>query len=353
MVAQGPSKSSIVLDSGLAVDLRCVRAEQFPFALAHFTGSREHNAALRGLARKRGWRLNEYGLFAGEELLACENEAQIYERLGLDCVPPELREDRGEIEAAQQGVLPALLEESQLRGVFHVHTTASDGTGTLEEMVAEARGHGWSYLGICDHSRSAHYANGLDSAAVRRQWTEIDALNAAVENFRVFKGIESDILADGSLDYEEDVLGGFDFVIASVHSRFGLSRREQTERLIRAIENPHTTMIGHLTGRLLLARDGYDVDQEAVIEAAARHGVILELNANPHRLDLDWRQLKSAREAGVLIAINPDAHSPAGLGHTRYGVGIARKGWLEATDVLNTRPADEVAELLQRRKARP
>lgn len=352
VVDKAPGASSIRLDNGLAVNLHCVARERFPFALAHYTGSTEHHAALIDRAEKRGWRLNEFGLFAGEERLPCADEAQIYRRLGLEYVAPELREDRGEIEAAQQGTLPTLIEEAHLRGVLHVHTTASDGSASLAEMVEAARGYGWSYLGVCDHSHSARYANGLDAARVREQWAQIDAFNADARDFHVFKGIESDILADGSLDYDDEILAGFDFVVASIHSRFGLPRREQTARLIRAIENPRTTMIGHLTGRLLLAREGYELDQEEIIAAAARHGVMFELNANPRRLDLDWRMLKKAREAGVMISINPDAHSVAGLAHTRFGVGIARKGWLEARDVVNSRTAAQAAELLQARKAK-
>jgi DNA polymerase (family 10) len=238
----------------------------------------------------------------------------------------------------------------ELRGVFHVHTVASDGTATLAELAAAAAERGWEYLGICDHSRSARYAHGLEVERVHCQWDEIDAFNRAGVA-RLFKGIETDILPDGSLDYPDEVLAGFDFVVASTHSHFQLAEAEQTARLLRALDNPYTTILGHLTGRLLLARDGYAVDQEAVIAAAGRSGVAIELNANPHRLELDWRLLRQAKEAGVMIAVNPDAHAIAGLDDVRYGVGIARKGWLTAGDILNTRSAAEVADWFGRRRS--
>lgn len=350
IIAQGPSKSSVLLKNGLHVDLRCVAPEEFASALFHFTGSREHNSAVRGLAKKQGLKLNEYGLFRGQERLAAASEEELYRTLGLNWIPPELREDRGELLAAAQGQLPQLVGSDDLQGVFHVHTTASDGSATLQDLVAAARQRGWRYLGICDHSRSAAYAHGLEIERVRAQWREIEALNAELVDFKIFKGIESDILADGRLDYPEEILAGFDFVIASIHSRFKLGREEQTERLLRAAANPFTTMLGHLTGRLLLARDGYQVDAEAVLAAAVAHGVILELNANPHRLDLDWRWLRRVKDLGGLVAINPDAHALAGLDDVDYGIGCARKGWLAAADVFNTRSASAVAAWFEGRK---
>ncbi len=350
IIAQGPSKSSVLLKNGMQVDLRCVAPEEFSSALLHFTGGREHNAALRGLARKEGMKLNEYGLFRGGERIAGGSEEDLYRALGLSWIPPELREDRGELEAAGAGGLPDLVRVEDLRGVFHVHTNASDGSATLGELVAAARERGWKFIGICDHSRSAAYAHGLDIERVHAQWREIDSLNAELEDFRIFKGIEADILADGRLDYPDEVLRGFDFVIASIHSRFKLGREEQTERLLRAVAHPCTTMLGHLTGRLLLARDGYQVDAEAVIDAAVASGVVLELNANPHRLDIDWRYLRRVKDRGGLVAINPDAHAVAGLDDVLYGIGAARKGWLEAADVLNTRKAAEVAAWFETRK---
>ncbi|HKK01856.1 MAG TPA: DNA polymerase/3'-5' exonuclease PolX [Desulfuromonadales bacterium] len=350
IIEQGPTKTAVQLEGGLQIDLRCVDETVYPFALLHFTGSKEHNAALRARARRLGLTLNEYGLFKGNKSLPCRDEKEIYAALGLAFIAPELREDRGEIAAAEAGELPDLVSPEELRGVFHVHTVASDGTATLEELTAAAAERGWQYLGICDHSRSAHYAHGLEVERVRRQWQEIDALNEA-GGVRLFKGIETDILADGALDYPDEVLAGFDFVVASIHSYFQLPEAEQTARLLRALENPYTTILGHLTGRLLLARDGYAVDLEAVIAAAVRRKVVLELNANPHRLDLDWRLLKQARDAGVMIAINPDAHDLKGLDDVRYGVGVARKGWLSAGDILNTRSAAEVADWFGRRRS--
>jgi DNA polymerase (family 10) len=306
--------------------------------------------AVQGLAKKKGLKLNEYGLFRGRERLAAASEEELYQAFGLNWIPPELREDRGELLAAAQGRLPQLVKSNDLQGVFHIHTTASDGSATLKDLVSAARQRGWRYLGICDHSRSAAYAHGLEIERVHAQWREIEALNAELVNFKIFKGIESDILADGRLDYPEEILAGFDFVIASIHSRFKLGRDEQTERLLRAAANPFTTMLGHLTGRLLLARDGYQVDAEAVIAAAVAHGVILELNANPHRLDLDWRWLRRVKDLGGLVAINPDAHALAGLDDVDYGIGCARKGWLAAADVFNTRSASEVAAWFEGRK---
>jgi DNA polymerase (family 10) len=350
IITQGPSKSSVLLKNGLHVDLRCVAPEEFASALFHFTGSREHNLAVQGLAKKKGLKLNEYGLFRGRERLAAASEEELYQAFGLNWIPPELREDRGELLAAAQGRLPQLVKSNDLQGVFHIHTTASDGSATLKDLVSAARQRGWRYLGICDHSRSAAYAHGLEIERVHAQWREIEALNAELVNFKIFKGIESDILADGRLDYPEEILAGFDFVIASIHSRFKLGRDEQTERLLRAAANPFTTMLGHLTGRLLLARDGYQVDAEAVIAAAVAHGVILELNANPHRLDLDWRWLRRVKDLGGLVAINPDAHALAGLDDVDYGIGCARKGWLAAADVFNTRSASEVAAWFEGRK---
>ena len=349
VLEQGSTKTSVILDGGLQVDLRCVSEAAYPFALLHFTGSREHNTALRARARQQGLKLNEYGLFRGEKSLSCRDEEEIYAALGLAAIAPELREDLGEVAAAASGELPTLVTQEDLRGTFHVHTVASDGSATLEELAAAAAERGWEYLGICDHSRSARYAHGLEIERVRSQWRQIDSINEA-GGVRLFKGIEADILSDGALDYPPEILAGFDFVVASIHSHFQLSEAEQTARLLRALENPYTTILGHLTGRLLLAREGYAVDQEAVIAAAGRLGVALELNANPHRLDLDWRMLRRAKEAGALIAINPDAHALKGLDDVRYGIGIARKGWLTAGDVLNTRSASEVAAWFGRRR---
>jgi DNA polymerase (family 10) len=355
VIAGGPTKSSITLKSGLNVDLRVVGNKEFPFASHYFTGSKEHNTELRGRAKKMGLKLNEYGLFEGDRPLPCRDEAAIFERLGLAFIPPELRENTGEIEAAESGTLPELIEERDLRGLFHVHSNYSDGVNTLDEMARAAMELGFEYLGIADHSQSAGYAGGLTPAAVVKQHREIDALNETYEGFTLFHGIESDILPDGSLDYDEDILKQFDFVIASVHSGFNMSEAQMTARIVKAVANPYTTMLGHPTGRLLLAREGYPVNIGAVIEAAREHQVIIELNAHPQRLDLDWRHLKTARDKGVLIAINPDSHKTQGLTDYWYGVGIARKGWLSKQDVVNTRDTGQLISLfkaLQSRKKR-
>ncbi len=258
-----------------------------------------------------------------------QNEADVYGRLGLSYVPPELREDRGEIEAAAAGTLPRLVDLADLAGALHVHTDMSDGVSGLPAIADAARSMGLSYVGVCDHSKSAYYAGGLKGDDVRRQWAAIDAFNAEHPDFCFFKGIESDILTDGSLDYDEELLAGFDFVVASVHSGFTMSRADMEARIVRAMDNPYTTILGHPTGRLLLARDGYQVDMERIIEAAAARHVMIELNASPYRLDIDWRHLPAAKARGVMIAIDPDAHSAGGLGELFYGVGIARKGWLD------------------------
>jgi len=290
-------------------------------------------------------------LFRGDELILCETEADIYAALGMDEIPPELREDTGEIDAAQAHRLPALIDEKMIRGVFHVHTTESDGRDTLEAMVRAAEALGYGYVGISDHSRSAHYANGLSIERVAAQHAAIDQLQRRHPGIVIFKGIESDILADGSLDYPDEVLARFDFVIASIHSRFGMSEREMTDRIVRAISHPAVTILGHPTGRLLLSRDGYHLDMGAVLDTAARYGVAVELNANPHRLDLDWRVCKDARDRGVKISINPDAHSADGLADTRLGVGIGRKGWLTRDDLFNAQGADEMRQTLAARRA--
>jgi DNA polymerase (family 10) len=350
VVASGSTKTSVRLVSGLAVDLRLVDEEQFPFALCHFTGSREHNTALRARARERGMKLNEYGLYRGSRALALRDEEEIYRALDLEYVPPELRENLGEVELAAAGALPHLVRQGDLRGVVHVHTNYSDGHETLEELVAAARERGYEYLGVADHSRSAFYAGGLEEADIRRQHREIDRLNARLEGFRIFKGIESDILADGSLDYGREVLESFDFVIASLHSRFAMPEEEMTRRVLRAMEDPHTTFLGHVTARLLLRRRGVALDMDRVLRAASELGVAVEINASPHRLDLDWRHGPRARELGLLTAINPDAHVAAGMDDVRYGVGIARKAGFSPERVVNTYGAEEFAEFCARRK---
>ena len=342
IVAKGDTKSSVILNSGINADLRIVSDSEYPFALHYFTGSSEHNTAMRSRAKKFGLKLNEYGLFKGEKSLQCKSEEEIFKALGLTYIPPELREDKGEIEAAEQGKLPELIEPSDIKGIFHVHTTYSDASMTLHEVVKLAQGAGYQYIGISDHSKSAYYAGGLTEEKLRAQHDEIDGLNSKLKNFYIFKGIECEILSDGSLDYSDEILAEFDFVIASVHSRFNMSEEEMTERIIKAISNPYTTMLGHPTGRLLLSREGYKVDLHKVIDAAAEKGAVIEINAHPYRFDLDWRYCKYAKERGVKVSINPDAHHAEDLANVSYGVGIARKGWLTSRDVLNTMTLGEI-----------
>lgn len=349
VLAEGETKASVVLEGGLQVDLRVVSEEEYPFALYYFTGSKEHNVALRARAKRYGWKLNEYGLFtaSGKRAARCKDEAALLKALELDFIPPELREDAGELLAAERGALPDLVEPGDIRGVLHNHSDYSDGAATLREMALAAKKLGHEYFGISDHSRSAAYAHGLDLERIRAQHKEIDALNEEFSGFRVLKGIECDILGDGRMDYPDSILATFDFVVASVHSQMKQDRETMTRRVIRAVENPHVSILGHPTGRLLLAREPFALDLDAVMKAAAKRGVAVEINANPHRLDADWRVLRRGREMGARFCVNPDAHAVSGLADTDYGVGVARKGWLEKGDVLNALPLKELLKELR------
>lgn len=355
VMADGPTKVSVRFADGLSADLRVVDAKSFPAALLYFTGSKEHNTALRGRARRRGLKLNEYGLYRteGDVAIPCASEAEIYRALELAYIEPELREGRGEIEAAEREALPSLLHAGDLRGLIHVHTTESDGRDSLEDMVGAARQSGYEYVAITDHSETAAYAGGLTPDRVRAQREAIRALGRRTPDFRIFHGSEADILADGSIDFGDAFLPFFDLVVASVHSRFGLPRAEQTRRLIRAVRNPFVSVLGHMTGRLLLSRDPIAVDAEAVIDAAAESGCAIEINCNPHRLELDWRLCRRAVEKGVPLAIDPDAHSVRELGLVPWGIGIARKGWVTAAATLNARPAADLARWLVARRGVP
>ncbi|MEW6368346.1 MAG: DNA polymerase/3'-5' exonuclease PolX [Acidobacteriota bacterium] len=351
VLEKGSTKSNVRLKNGISVDLRVVPPESYAFLLHHLTGSKNHNIAMRQRAIKMGLKMSEWGLFdKTDKSLVCRDEKEIFAALGMDEVPPEMREDMGEIEAAEAHALPALIREGALVGLVHVHTNYSDGVNTVEEVVQHAAGLGYAYVAISDHSQSASYAQGLKPADLERQWKEIDALQQRYPGIRIFKGTESDILADGGLDYAESILKQFDFVVASVHSRFNMGEDEMTARIIRAIENPYTTILGHPSGRLLLGRDPYKINTERVLEAAAANRVAIELNANPQRLDIDWRYLKKSKEMGITISINPDAHSIVGAGDVRYGYGIARKGWIEADDVLNCRNAQGFEEFARARR---
>jgi DNA polymerase (family 10) len=348
VIAQGETKSSILVEPGIQADLRVVSDEQFPFALHYFTGSKQHNIRMRARAIEYGLKLNEYELAGDKQTVRCKDEADIFAALDLDYISPELREDTGEIEAAADHRLPNLIEYDDLQGTFHCHTNWSDGAATVQEMAEAARQRKLKYLGIADHSQTAAYAGGLTVDRVQEQQAEIDAFNAQSSDLRIFKGIESDILPDGGLDYPEDVLASFDYVVASVHSAFSMTRDEMTQRVIRAVSNPYCTMLGHATGRLLLRRDGAPLDLDAVIEACARCGTMIEINANPRRLDLDWQYCRRAKAKGVRLVINPDAHSTIGLDDLRFGVDVARRAWLEAADVANTRSTVEVVPMLRK-----
>lgn len=356
VIAKGGTKASVYLDSGLQCDLRVVKNDEYACALAYFTGSKEHNVAMRARALEHGYTLNEYrlGLKEGSEEAeppVFEDERQLYDFLGMDFVPPELRENTGEVEAAAERDLPRLIEVENLRGTFHNHTVASDGKNTLEEMAEAAIELGLQYLGIADHSKSSFQANGLDETRLREQIAEIRELNRgfkqAGNDFRLLAGNEVDILKDGSLDFDDELLAELDYTVASVHNAMTLSEEEMTQRIIRAIEHPEVTMLGHLTGRLLLERDPYAVNVPEIIDACAETGTIIELNCNPWRLDLDWRWWKMATERGVRCAINPDAHRIDHLEFLWFGVRLARKGWLTRADVVNTRSLSEIEELLE------
>lgn len=364
VTAQGETKASVRFASGLQADLRIVPADQFVFALHHFTGSKDHNVAMRQRALSQGLSLSEWGLVPAEgEGTAKEKaedkslrtpaatEADLFKALGLSFIPPELREGLGEIEAAEKRELPELVEPSDLRGAFHNHTTASDGRNTLAEMTAAAEALGWDYLGIADHSKSSFQANGLSEERLLKQIETIQGLNEE-KRFKthVFTGVECDILTDGSLDYDDELLAKLDYVVVSVHNAMTQDEATMTKRIIRAIENPHATMLGHLTGRLLLQRESYRVDVTKVIDAAIANRVIVELNASPWRLDMDWRHWRKAAEKGLMCAINPDAHETDGLEHVAAGINSARKGWLTKECILNARSLAGVKQWLATRR---
>ena len=340
-VEKGETRLSVMLQSGMRVNLWLVAEEAFATALHHVTGSEAHVLQMRDRASELGLTLDERGLFDGERRIPCGNEPALFEALGLAEIPPELREGGDEVQLAGAGTLPGLVSRGDLRGTLHVHTRHSDGRADVIEMARAAAGLGFAYIGICDHSKAAAYANGLNEDRVRAQWEEIESVNAELDGIRVLKGIEVDILGDGRLDFEDEFLSEFDLVVASVHSRFGMTEAEATDRIVRAVQNPHVHILGHPTGRLLLSREGYPLDHRAVIDAAAEADTAIELNANPRRLDMDWRHIGYAREKGVKISINTDAHSIEGLEQMEHGLGVGRKGGLTPGDVLNTMTVDD------------
>ena len=330
-----------VTEDGFAVRVWVVPPSETAAASLWSTGSDDHLRALAGRAESAGLRLDESGLWRGDARVECADEHAMYEALGCQWVAPELREGEDEVERAAAGTLPELVVLEDLLGVLHNHTTDSDGAATLEEMAAAARGHGWSFFGVADHSPVASYANGVSAERLRDQWRRIDDLNASLPGFRIVKGIEADILTDGSLDIPEGCEEGLEYVVASVHSAFRLAEEVQTERLVRAVSHPACRVLGHPTGRLLLARPGYAVDLDRVLEACAEHGVAVEINASPYRLDLDWRWARRALDLGLKLAINPDAHSTAGFDDVRWGVAVARKAGATAADLINCSDIEE------------
>jgi DNA polymerase (family 10) len=348
VAAHGPTRTTVVLRSGLQVDLRVVPAPSFGAALLYFTGSKAHNIALRGLANDRGWKLNEYGLFEGRRRIAGRTEAEIYRKLGLAFVPPELREDRGEVALAHKHHLPRLVELGDIRGDLHAHTDWSDGTASIADMAAAAKERGYEYLAITDHSRHVTIARGLDASRLSRQIAEIDRINEKLSGITLLKGTEVDILANGRLDHPDRILARLDVVVAAVHYKFDLSRKAQTERIIRAMDNPYVNVIAHPTGRLIGEREAYEVDMERLIEAARERNCCLEINAEPDRLDLNDVHAHAAKAAGVKLAISTDAHATHALAYMRFGVDQARRGWVEADDVINTRSLPALKRFLKR-----
>jgi len=346
---RGPTKTSVVLHNGLQVDLRVLPPSRYGSALQYFTGSKAHNVALRGLALEQGLSLSEYGFKRGEEEILCPHEEDVYETLGLPWIPPELREDRGEIEAAREGRLPRLIELNDIRGDLHVHTNWSDGAASLEEMAEAARARGYQYLVISDHSHGLGVARGLNLERLRQQRREIEELNRRWTDFRLLQGTEVEIRSDGSLDFPDEVLAELDVVVASIHSGLRQDRERITARLISAMRNPHVDIIGHPSGRILGQREESAADMDEVLRVAAETGTILEVNGIPLRLDLDDVYVRRAVEMGVKLAISSDAHNVGGLAAMEYGVATARRGWAEAKDVVNTWPLEKLLELLQRR----
>ena len=359
--AKGDTKASVVLKGGIQADLRVVSDAEFPFALAYFTGSKEHNIIMRQRAIQRGLRLNEYGLFKSQEetrdpglMVPCRTEEEIYARLDLAYIPPELREDHGEFAAAEKNELPRLLEWTELRGSLHNHSNWSDGRCKLEDIATHMRELGCDYWAITDHSKSSFQANGLDPARLRQQIQEVKRINETFvtegSDFRLLTGCEVDILAEGNLDFDDDLLAELDVVVASIHQGFTQSESEMTKRLIRAAENRYVHILGHMTGRLLLEREPYKVNPQAVIDACAATGTWIELNASPYRFDLDWRHWPYAKSKGVKCVINCDAHRNEHAGYLRLGAGMARKGWLTRDDVVNTQPLKVLLKELNRKR---
>jgi DNA polymerase (family X) len=351
VLAHGGTRTTVVLRSGLQVDVRAVPEESYGAALLYFTGSKAHNIALRAIAVHRGWKLNEYGLFSGKRRIAGSTEDEIYKKLGLAYIPPEMREDRGEVALAKSNELPRLVTRADIRGDLHAHSDWTDGTASIAAMAEAAQAQGYEYIALTDHSQRVAMAHGLDPARLTRQSHEIDRVNGRLQGLTILKGIEVDILKDGTLDLPEASLAKLDIVIAAIHSYFDLSREAQTERVIKAMNNPYVSIIAHPTGRLLGQRDPYEIDMDQVISAAHRTGCYLEINAQPDRLDLNDLHVHAAKQAGVKLAISTDAHSTDSFQYIRFGIDQARRGWLTANDVINTKPLAILRRALNRSAA--
>ena len=348
VLSQGSTRSTVLLDSGIQVDLRVVPEASYGAALYYFTGSKAHNVAVRGLAAKKGFKVNEYGVFKGERRVAGQSEEELFRKLGLRYIEPELRENEGEIEAAKKNKLPKLVSLSDIRGDLHVHTRATDGQDSLRDMAEAAKARGYSYLAITDHSKRVHIAHGMDERRLARQLEQIDRLNDTLKGIALLKGVEVDILQDGSLDLRDSILKRLDLRICAIHSGFHLSREKQTERLIRAMDSPYFNILAHPTGRLIQQREPYELDMARLMAAALERGCYLEINAQPDRLDLNDSHCRMAKEMGLRLAISTDAHSARELGYMRFGIDQGRRGWLEPADVLNSRTLRELRRLLKR-----
>lgn len=349
VLASGETKASVIVEGGLQIDLRVVEEDSYGAALQYFTGSKAHNIHLRGIARARGIKINEYGVFKGEKRIGGKEEMDVYRALGMIWIEPELREDRGEIEAAQQNRLPRLIQENEIKGDFHVHSSWSDGSSSIEEVARAAQRRGYEYVAICDHTKSLKIAHGLDETRLMKQIEEIDRLNEKIKGIQVLKGTEVDILSDGRLDLADKILQRLDLVVASVHSGFKQDKEKMTLRIIKALENPYLHILGHPTGRLLGARNPYEVDMDAVMEVAQKYGKALEINAYFERLDLDDIHCRKAKEKGVRVAIGTDTHHLDQMWMMSLGVAVARRGWLEAKEVLNTLSLNELLQWCHRR----
>jgi len=342
VLASGETKASVIVEGGIQIDLRVVDEDSYGAALQYFTGSKGHNIHLRGIAKAKGIKINEYGVFKGEKKIGGKEEKDVYRTLGMDWIEPELREDRGEIEAAQEDRLPKLVQESEIKGDLHVHSKWSDGTSTIEEIARAAQKRGYQYVAICDHSKSLKITHGLDESRLMKQIEEIDRINEKMKNFQIFKGIEVDILSDGKLDLSEKVLEKLDLVVAAIHSGFKQEKEKMTKRIIQALENPFVDVLAHPSGRLLGARDPYEVDIDEVMKAAKRYGKAMEINAYFERLDLDDIHCRKAKEMGIRMVVGTDAHHLDQMWMISLGVAVARRGWLENGDILNTLPLKSI-----------